>query len=104
MFNFSDIIEIDDYKLGAWKIESRYWRSKYIKSKCYIELQPDMTTNVTVAGLPKKLGHIVNFENFKIGFNTADFTDEEIGPKGRKLTYKHVPGGVVLVPTDFSIN
>ena len=102
--SLNDIIEIDDYKLGAWKIESRYWRSKYIKSKCYIELQPNMTTNVTVAGLPKKLGHIVNFDNFKIGFNTADFTDEEIGPKGRKLTYKHVPGGVVLVPTDFSIN
>ena len=99
-----DIIEIDDYKLGAWKIESRFWRSKYIKSKCYMELWPDMSTNVTVAGLPKKLGHIVNFDNFKVGFNTADFTDEEIGPDGRKLTYKHVPGGVVLVPTDFSIN
>lgn len=100
----SDIIEIDDYKLGAWKIESRYWRSKYIKSKCYMEQWPDMSTNVTVAGLPKKLGHLVNFDNFKIGFNTADFTDEEVGKEGRKLTYKHVPGGVILVPTDFSIN
>ena len=97
-------IDIDDYALGAWKIESRFWRSKYIKSKCYIEQWPDGSTNVTVAGLPKKLGHIVNFDNFKVGFNTADFTDEEIGEAGRKLTYKHVPGGVVLVPTDFSIN
>ena len=60
--------------------------------------------DVVVAGLPKKLGHIVSFDNFKVGFNTADFTDEEIGEFGRKLTYKQVPGGVVLVPTDFSIN
>lgn len=98
------IIEIDDYKLGAWKVESRYWRGKYLRQKCYIEEWPDGSLNVTVAGLPKKLGHIVNFDNFKVGFNTADFTDEEIGEAGRKLTYKHVPGGVLLVPTDFSIN
>lgn len=98
------IIDIDDYRLGAWKIESRFWRSKYIKSKCYMEQWADMSCNVTVAGLPKKLGHLVNFDNFKVGFNTANFTDEEIGEGGRKLTYKYVPGGVVLVPTDFSIN
>jgi len=102
--DLKNIIDIDDYRLGAWKIESRYWRSKYIKSKCYMEQWGDMSTNVTVAGLPKKLGHLVNFDNFKVGFNTAVFTDEEIGEKGRKLTYKYVPGGVVLVPTDFSIN
>jgi hypothetical protein len=99
-----DIIEIDDYKLGAWKVESRYWRSKYLRQKTYCELQPNGKMNVVVAGLPKKLSHLVNFDNFKLGFNTADFTDEEVGEKGRKLTYKHVPGGVVLVPTDFSIN
>ena len=98
------IIEIDDYKLGAWKVESRYWRGKYLRQKCYIEEWADGSLNVTVAGLPKKLGHIVNFDNFKVGFDTADFTDEEIGEAGRKLTYKQVPGGVILVPTDFSIN
>ena len=98
------IIEIDDYKLGAWKVESRYWRGKYLRQKCYIEEWPDGTLNATIAGLPKKLGHIINFENFKVGFNTGDFTDEEIGEAGRKLTYKRVPGGVVLVPVEFSIN
>ena len=98
------IIEIDDYKLGAWKVESRYWRGKYLRQKCYIEEWPDGTLNTTIAGLPKKLGHLINFDNFKIGFNTANFTDEEIGEAGRKLTYKKVPGGVVLVPTEFSIN
>jgi hypothetical protein len=45
----------------------------------------------------------VNFDNFNVGFTTADFTDEEIGEKGRKLKYVHTDGGVVLVPTDFTI-
>lgn len=97
-------VDIDNYELGKWKIETRFYRSKWLKSKCYLKTLNNGKNSVTVAGLPKKLGHIVNYENFKVGFNTADFTDEEIGKKGRKLTYKHVPGGVILVPTDFSIN
>lgn len=94
---------IDDYALGAWKLESTYVRGKYLRQKCYMEEWPDGTMNVTVAGLPKKLSHIVNFENFKVGFTTADFSDEEIGEEGRKLTYMHVKGGVILVDTDFTI-
>ena len=97
-------VDIDNYELGKWKIETRFYRSKWLKSKCYLKTLNNGLNSVTVAGLPKKLGHIVNYDNFKVGFNTADFTDEEIGEAGRKLTYKHVPGGVVLVPTDFSIN
>lgn len=94
---------IDDYKLGAWKLESKFKRGKYLRQKCYIELGYDDVMNVTVAGLPKKLSHIVTFANFKVGFTTADFTDEEIGELGRKLTYKHVRGGVILADTDFTI-
>lgn len=98
------LIEIDDYKLGAWKPESIFVRGKYLRQKCYIEQWEDGSLNVTVAGLPKKLSHIVNFDNFKIGFTTADFTDEEIGEAGRKLTYLHVKGGVILADTEFTIN
>lgn len=94
---------IDDYALGAWKLESTYVRGKYLRQKCYMEQWPDGSMNVTVAGLPKKLSHIVNFDNFKVGFSTADFTDEQIGKDGRKLTYLHVKGGVILVDTDFTI-
>ena len=94
---------IDDYALGAWKLESKYKHGKYLRQKCYIELGYDDVMNVTVAGLPKKLSHLVTFENFKSGFTTADFTDEEIGEAGRKLTYKHVRGGVILADTDFTI-
>ena len=98
-----DILDIDDYRLGALKVESKFVRGKYIRSKSYIELGEDGTMNVTIAGLPKKLSHVINFDNFKPGFTTADLSDEEIGEGGRKLTYKHVKGGVILVDTDFTI-
>ena len=99
----SKYIEIDDYKLGAWKPESIFIRGKYLRQKCYMEQAPDGSVNVTVAGLPKKLSHLVNFDNFKIGFTTADFTDAEIGEKGRKFAYLHVKGGVILQDTEFTI-
>ena len=54
--------------------------------------------NVTVAGLPKKLGNLITFENFNVGFTT-----ENIDTDTKKLTYKHVKGGVMLVDTEFSI-
>ena len=41
---------------------------------------------------------IVNFDNFKIGFTT-----ENIETDVKKLTFKHVKGGVVLVDTEFTI-
>ena len=99
----SKIIDIDDYRLGALKLESTFVRGKYLRQKCYMEEWEDGTMNVTVAGLPKKLAHVVNFDNFKIGFTTANIPDEVIGEAGRKLTYKHVKGGVILAETDFTI-
>jgi len=92
-------VDIDDYKLGAWKIESKFVKGKYIRQKCYIELGYDDKLNVTVAGLPKKLGKYVTFENFNKGMQIlANDTEKE-----HKLTFKHVKGGVILADTDFSI-
>ena len=91
-------VDIDDFRLGAWKIESRFTRGKYIRQKCYIEEYEDKL-NVTVAGLPKKLGKYVNFDNFNKGMEILA-TDEE---KEHKLRFKHVKGGVLLVDTDFTI-
>lgn len=92
-------VDIDDYKLGAWKIESKFIKGKYIRQKCYIELGYDDKLNVTVAGLPKKLGKYVTFENFNKGMQIlANDTEKE-----HKLTFKHVKGGVILADTDFSI-
>lgn len=91
------IIEVDEYKLGAWKVESEFVRGKYLRQKCYIEESPQGEMNVTVAGLPKKLSGLVNFDNFEEGFTTEGMEGD------KKLTYKHVKGGVLLVETDFTI-
>lgn len=96
--DLSSVLDIDDYRLGAWKLESKFKKGKYIRQKCYIELGYDDKMNVTVAGLPKKLGNLITFDNFKIGFTT-----ENMKTDNKKLTYKHVKGGVMLVETDFTI-
>lgn len=87
-----DIIDIDDYKLGAWKPESRFTRGKYIRAKSYIELGYDDNLNCTVAGLPKTLGSIVNFKNFNVGVSYFG-----------KLKPVHVKGGLMLVEDYFTI-
>lgn len=86
-----DIIDIDDYKLGAWKHESTFTKSKFIRQKCYIEEIED-ELHITCAGLPKQCYKYVNYENFETGFTCPD-----------KLRFKHVKGGVILVNTDFTI-
>lgn len=85
------LCEIDDIKLGAWKHESTFTKGKYIRQKCYIE-EIDNKIQITCAGMPTKCYEDVTWENFKTGF-TSD----------KKLTFKHVKGGVKLVNTDFTI-
>lgn len=111
-----DIIDIDDFKLGCWSHECSWEQAIFIRQKCYCE-QVDDKINVTVAGLPKYLGCLVNFENFKKGFTTEGMslddmiklarangaTDEEIETIHHKLTYKYVNGGVILKDTGFTI-
>ena len=94
-----EFIDIDDYRLGAWKLESTFRRGKYLRQKAYIEEDYSGELNVVVAGLPKKLGKYVNFDNFNVGFSILA-SDET---KEHKLTYKHVKGGVLLEDTDFTI-
>lgn len=91
-----DIIDIDDYVLGYWKLESKFKQAKFLRQKCYIEIDYDNNKNVTVSGLPKKIGHILNFDNFKVGFTTENYNE-------KKLTYKRVKNGVILKENDFTI-
>lgn len=96
----SQFMNIDDYELGAYKVESTFKEGKYIRQKCYIEIGYDDSINSTIAGMPKRLGKYVNLKNFNRGFSIkAD--DENFEDK--KLTFKHVKGGVLLVNTDFTI-
>lgn len=93
-------LDIDDYKLGAWKMESEFKEALFIRQKCYIEKGYDNKLNTTIAGLPKKCGQYITMKNFKKGF-TIKADDENYTEK--KLRYKHVKGGVILVETDFTI-
>lgn len=112
----SDIIEVDDYKLGAWALEDHITRFLGIRQKCYIT-EIDGKINVTVAGLPKYLAPLINFDNFKKGFTTTGLnlermkelarlngaSEDEIKKIHHKLRYTYVDGGVILEDTDFTI-
>jgi hypothetical protein len=111
-----DIIEIDDFKLGAWALEEHFDRFLGLRQKCYIT-ESDGKVHVTVAGLPQYLAPLITFKNFKRGFTTAGMTlkmmqhqarlngatEEEIKKLHHKLRYTYVDGGVVLTDTDFTI-
>lgn len=110
------IIKVDDFELGAWAKEATFDQSLYIRQKCYIE-RVNGTIEAKVAGLPKYLTPIINFENFKKGFSTVGMTQEDfirlakangadeetIKKLHHKLTYNYVKGGVILEDTDFTI-
>lgn len=85
------ICDIDDYRLGAWKIENKFCRAKFIRQKTYIE-EIDGKLKITCAGLPENCYSQVTFENF----------NQDLCVKG-KLSYKYVKGGVKLVETTFKI-
>lgn len=112
-----DIIKVDKYKLGYWDMEEVFDRILAIRQKCYIT-ESEGRIHPTIAGLPKYLAPIINFENFKKGFSTKGLdqedlrelarqngaTEEEIEEIHHKTTFKHCAGGIVLVDTDFTIN
>lgn len=110
-----DCLEVDDYKLGAWKCESKFERARFIRQKCYIEDEiiteeeynskmlefPYLcrkTENgyrfmkVTVAGLLAGGYKYVTWDNFRGG-----------AKYGGKLQPKRVAGGTVLTPTTYEI-
>ena len=99
-FELPEGLDIDPYKLGAWKYEGRFNKGKYLRKKCYIENfsedleseNPQFDLKVTVAGMPAYLHEQVNFKNFKIGATYS----------GKKQP-RQVKGGVVLADVDFTI-
>lgn len=92
-----EFIEVDDYKLGAWKKEFSFIRGKYLRAKCYIEEGHEkddepLELKKTVAGCPDICKEQITWENFKLG---AVYTG--------KLRPKHIEGGVILEETTFEI-
>lgn len=88
-----DGIDVDPYKLGAWKHESTFIRAKFLRAKCYMELMEESDSpTVHVAGMPSNVHSQVTFENFEMG---AEYDG--------KLYQHKVPGGIVLVPGKMQI-
>ena len=94
---------VDPVALGAWKIESRFTRARFIRQKSYIEdwNSPDTwgtadydpsLLNITCAGMPKGCYPYVTWENFREGATYQG-----------KLLPQHVKGGIVLQPAEFTI-
>lgn len=115
--DLAKLVDIDDYRLGAWKLESRFKRGKFIRAKTYIEEDYDDHINTTIAGFPKCLAPLINFDNFEVGFTTEGLTmddiikiakengatDSDIELMHPKLSYHYVRGGVILEETKFEI-
>lgn len=115
-------LEVHPTKLGAWKHEGNFVDSKYIRAKTYMEtmhetkprslkafvaiLEDDKVevayhdgdvihyyeTKVTCAGMPDNIKAQVTYDNFETG-STFD----------GKLMPKRFKGGVILVPTTFTL-
>lgn len=87
-------LDIDDFRLGAWKLESTFKSGKYLGAKCYVEEPWDENEklNVHVAGLPAACHKGVTMDNFMVG---AEYDG--------KLYQYRVPGGIVLKPGTMEI-
>ena len=81
-----DNLDVDDVKLGAWKLESCFTKAKFLRAKCYIE-EIDGSLSAHVAGMPANVHSQITFDNFELGTEYQG-----------KLYQKHVDGGIVLVP------
>lgn len=100
------IFDLDDVRLGAWKVESEFSKCLFIRQKCYLETHIKDGKEIvkpTVAGLPKQMHDMVTYENFHIGTQYFRTEDECEGEQGTKKRYKRVKGGVILVDTSFKI-
>lgn len=94
-----DTIDVDPYRLGAWKHEGIFTQAKYLHAKLYVEKirDPDDEPGteqwvVTGAGMTKECKKRVDPLHFDVGQRYAG-----------KLRPKKCSGGVVLEETTFTI-
>jgi len=87
-----DNMDIHDNRLGAWAHESTFTKARFLRAKTYVE-DIDGKLHVTCAGMPDNVKELVTWENFHVGLSLHG-----------KLVPKHVNGGIILEPTDFTIS
>lgn len=99
-FEMPSGLDIHDTELGAFKLETKFKRAKYLRQKCYIQdsttdfisENPEYKLKVVISGLPEECSEQVTFKNFKYGATYTSKKHPEI-----------VPGGIVLKNIDFTI-
>lgn len=85
-------IKVHDSALGYWKKESEWDEAKFIRQKTYAE-HIDGKWDIKACGAGDEVkAHITDIDKFDIGASYPG-----------KKTVKKVPGGVVLVDSNFSI-
>ena len=94
--NIKDL-RIDDYKLGAFKVENRFERAKWLRQKTYcLDLGCD-NIKITAAGLPSAIVPYITYDDFMTGFTTEKM-DEAL----KRPLYRAVPGGCVIDHTEYT--
>lgn len=84
-------MDIDDARLGAWKLESTSEMARYVRPKAYIHAKKDGTLeDVKCAGMPDKCKAGVTWQNFLPGARYEG-----------KLTGAQVKGGYCLIETSY---
>lgn len=89
--DLKEIVEIDKFKLGAFKVESKAELGKYIKQKCYI-LKENGQIKAHCSGMNKTCYSNIEWQKFKTGYTIQG-----------NLKKKRVQGGIILVESDFTI-
>lgn len=85
--------DVHSSRLGAWKLEAVFDQATYLRAKAYAERMVGTgEVEAHVAGLPRTLLQGARVEDIVIGTKYSG-----------KLVPKRVPGGVILVSTDFEI-
>lgn len=85
-------LDIHKSNLGKWSCDGVFSRGRFLRAKTYIE-EMDGELHVTCAGMPDNVKEGVTWENFHIGLSLPG-----------KLVPNHVPGGIILKPTNFTIS
>lgn len=89
-------LEIDDVKLGAWKIEGDFPHGKYMRSKRYIHADKNYKlVDIKCAGMPDEVKSCLTWDTFYEGYN---FENRDI-----KIVKKQVKGGCLLTRTKFTL-
>lgn len=93
-----EIFNISKDELGAFKIEDKFTKGRYIKAKCYIlEKEENKELKATVAGLAQRY-----MENKKANIKFNDFKSG-IEIDSGAVEYRHVKGGVIRTQRTYKI-